>query len=207
MPNRPYSKLAADFRKRLVIADTLAILIAQGLVLWIREFSLNLNTNTRALDFFLLLLIPLFWLFFLSTERSWESEVLQDSLKLFRRPLIAGLKTAVTVTSFAYIVKEPISRITMLSILTLTTLSVLLVRLILKNSYIAQIIKTKELRLLVIATPEEFEEIKNSDGLSMNQTLGLELHPLKDKDSEAEWMIILKKANEQEFAGLVIGES
>jgi hypothetical protein len=54
MPNRPYSKLAADFRKRLIVADTLAILIAQGLVLWIREFSLDLNTNTGALDFFLL---------------------------------------------------------------------------------------------------------------------------------------------------------
>jgi exopolysaccharide biosynthesis polyprenyl glycosylphosphotransferase len=207
MPNRPYSKLAADFRKRLVIADTLAIVVTQGLVLWFRDFSLDPNTTTGALDIFLLALIPLFWLFFLSTERSWESQILQDSLKLFRRPLIAGLKTAVTVTSFAYIVKEPISRITMLSILTLTTVSVLLVRLILKNSYIAQVIKTKKIRFMVIATPEEFEEIKNSDGLSMNQSLGLELRPMKNKDSEAEWLKAIKEANEQEFAGLVIGDN
>ena len=207
MPNRTYSKLAADFRKRLVIADTLAIVITQGLVLWFRDFSLDLTSTSGSLDFFLLALIPLFWLFFLSTERSWESQILQDSLKLFRRPLIAGLKTAVTVTSFAYIVKEPISRITMLSVLTLTTASVLLVRLILKNSYIAQVIKTKKIRFMVIATPEEFEEIKNSDGLSMNQSLGLELRPMKNKDSEAEWLKAIKEANEQEFAGLVIGDN
>jgi len=207
MPDRTYSKLAADFRKRLVIADTLAIVITQGLVLWFRDFSLDLTSTSRTLDLFLLSLIPLFWLYFLSTERSWESQILQDSLKLFRRPLIAGLKTAVTVTSFAYIVKEPISRITMLSVLTLTTVSVLLVRLILKNSYVARIMKTKKIRFMVFATPEEFEVIKKSDGLSMNQFLGLELHPMKNKDSEVEWLKAIKEANEQEFAGLVIGES
>jgi lipopolysaccharide/colanic/teichoic acid biosynthesis glycosyltransferase len=95
----------------------------------------------------------------------------------------------------------------MLSILTLTTVSVLLVRLILKNSYIAQIMKTKKIRFMVIATPEEFEEIKKSDGLSMNQSLGLELHPMKNKDSETEWLKAIKEANEQDFAGLVIGDN
>ena len=206
MPSRTYSKLAADFRKRLVIADTLAIVITQGLVLWFREFSLDLSTPSGSLDFLLLSLIPLFWLFFLCSERSWESQVLQDSLKLFKRPLIAGLKTAVTITSFAYIFKEPISRITMLSILTLTTMSVLIVRYIIKNSYIAKIIKSKKIRFMVIATAEEFEEIKKSDGLSMNQSLGLELRPMKSKDSEAEWLKAINEANEQEYAGLVIGE-
>ena len=207
MPSRPYAKLATDFRKRLIIADTLAIVITQGLVLWFRKSSLDLTSTTGILDIFLLALIPLFWLFFLSAERGWESQVLQDSLKLFRTPLVAGLKTAVTVTSFAYIVKEPISRITMLSILALTTLSVLLVRFILKGSYIAQIIKTKKIRFMVIATPEEFEEIKKSDKLSRNQSLRLELHPMKNTDSEAEWMKILNEAEEQEFAGLVIGDN
>ena len=206
MPNRTYSKLAADFRKRLVIADTLAILISQVLILWIRDFSVDLTT-AGSLDLLLLTLIPLFWLFFLSTERSWESQILQDSLKLFKRPLIAGLKTSVTVTSFAYIVKEPISRITMLSILMITTLSVLLVRYILKNSYIAQIIATKKIRLMVIATPEEFEEIQKSDGLSKNQSLGLELREMKNRNSETEWLEILKEANQQDFAGLVIGDN
>ena len=206
MPNRTYSKLAADFRKRLVIADTLAILISQVLILWIRDFSVDLTT-AGSLDLLLLTLIPLFWLFFLSTERSWESQILQDSLKLFKRPLIAGLKTSVTVTSFAYIVKEPISRITMLSILMITTLSVLLVRYILKNSYIAQIIATKKIRLMVIATPEEFEEIQKSDGLSKNQSLRLELREMKNRNSETEWLEILKEANQQDFAGLVIGDN
>ena len=206
MPNRSYADAASDFRKRLIVADTLAITIPQAVILWIRDFSLDLSTLSGIIDVGILALVPLLWLYFLSADLSWESQIFLGTLKFYEVPFKAGLKAAVSITAFAYIIKEPISRITLLSILSTTIVCVLIARLILRNSYIGKIISTKTVRFMVLATEEEFKDIELSRALPMDSQMELVHRALKDKHSDSEWQKIYTELEKEGYAGLIIGD-
>jgi len=206
MPNRPYTNVVQDFRKKLILADTLAIVISEVFILIIRRYQIDLSSFSGALDFLILLLIPVVWLSLLSNSFAWESEILQDSLKYYEKPLIAGLKATIAVSAFAYLIKEPISRITVISTLLLITLSVLSVRYILRHGYIGKLLGGKKIHILVVATSEEFALINTSSVLSKNKNIEF-THHKKTGDLAAEWQKITHEADSNGFAGLIISEN
>ncbi len=206
MSNRSYAAVADDFRKKLIITDTLAICIPQTVILLIRDHSIDFGSMSGLIDLAILCLVPLLWLYFLSADLSWESQIYLGTLKYYEVPFRAGAKATISIAAFAYIVKEPISRITVLSILAATIASVLLARLILRNSYVANLLKTKALRFIVIATKEEFKQIKLSKALPLNSKVELTHRILKEKYSDAEWHKICVEVEEGAYAGLIIAD-
>ncbi|MEI7541367.1 MAG: hypothetical protein WCJ89_07810, partial [Actinomycetes bacterium] len=206
MSHRSYAAVAGDFRKKLILTDTLAICIPQAIILFFRDYSIDFGSIAVVIDVGILCLVPLLWLYFLSTDSSWESQILLGSLKFYELPFKAGAKASVSITAFAYIVKEPISRITLLSILSATIVSVLLARLILRHSYLANLMKNKTVRFIVVATNEEFSQIKLSKALPLNSKVELTHRILKEKYNDAEWHKICVEVEEGAYAGLIIAD-
>jgi exopolysaccharide biosynthesis polyprenyl glycosylphosphotransferase len=207
MPNRPYTDVVEDFRRSLIIGDTLAIVLSELLVLTIRGYEVNFSSISGSLDFLILLLIPIVWLALLSTSFAWESEILQDSLKYYEKPLIAGLKAAIVISAFAYLVKEPISRITVISTLLLITLSVLSVRYILRHGYTGKLLAGKKIRILVLATAPEFATIKESSVLAKNKNVEFTHYKKKSTDLAANWQKLIHTADNDGYAGIIIRET
>lgn len=207
MPNRPYAVVVEEFRKKLILGDTLAIVISELFVLFIRRYQIDLSSFSGSLDFLILLLIPVVWLSLLSTSFAWESEILQDSLKYYEKPLIAGFKAAIAISAFAYLIKEPISRITVISTLFLITLSVLSFRYILRHGYIGKMLAGKKIRILVLATSPEFVTIKESSVLAKNKNVEFTHYEKKSKDLTTDWQTIIHTADNDGYAGIIIRET
>ena len=206
MSNRSYAAVADDFRRKLILTDTLAICIPQALILWFRDYSIDLATVSGTIDLAIICLVPLLYLYFLSTDSSWESQIFLGSLKFYEIPFLAGCKAAVSICAFAYIVKEPISRITVISILSATILSVLLARFILRHSYISKLLNSKTVRFIVLATKEEFNQITQSTALQLDSQIELIHRTLKDKYSDKEWNVVCKDLETDTYAGIIISD-
>ncbi len=156
MPHRSFSKVAPIRLRQIIKGDVISILLGILTVLALRPSGFEGPTGMT-----LTLLIPVTWIYFLQSSRSWRVEIVASNIRYFQAPLLATFKSGVFVSSFAYIVKEPFSRLTFLSIYFLSTLLILCTRFALEKSYISKLTKGKQLNVLILGNNLEVETIKS----------------------------------------------
>ena len=121
MPHQSYPTVVAEFRRKIRAMDMSVVFIALLSVLYVRGFFLDFSSFRYVTEWIIVLIIPFLFAVFLSGNQSWESEAYIGSLKFYEAPLQASIKTLISVSTFAYLVKEPVSRITVVSIITFST--------------------------------------------------------------------------------------
>ena len=154
MPHQSYPTVVAEFRRKIRAMDMSVVFIALLSVLYVRGFFLDFSSFRYVTEWIIVLIIPFLFAVFLSGNQSWESEAYIGSLKFYEAPLQASIKTLISVSTFAYIVKEPVSRITVVSIITFSTLAVLGVRAYLAKSKLASLMNSKTIWVTVFVHPK-----------------------------------------------------
>jgi exopolysaccharide biosynthesis polyprenyl glycosylphosphotransferase len=207
MPRRSYADVVSYFRRQIMLADVLAIALSIAAVLYLRGLNIDFSSFDGISELLIIALIPFSLVVFLSGNHSWESEVYLGQLKFYETPLKAALKTLVVVSSFAYLIKEPISRITILTIILTSAVALLAVRLLIGKCNLAKELTSNPAEFLVVATTEEFKSLDESQPIP-NHSGSLLIHrPLMAKDCAKEWQEICLQLEKENFAGIVIGES
>ena len=154
MPHQSYPTVVAEFRRKIRAMDMSVVFIALLSVLYVRGFFLDFSSFRYVTEWIIVLIIPFLFAVFLSGNQSWESEAYIGSLKFYEAPLQASIKTLISVSTFAYLVKEPVSRITVVSIITFSTLAVLGVRAYLAKSKLASLMNSKTIWVTVFVHPK-----------------------------------------------------
>ena len=207
MPQSRYNTIAAGFRKKLIIADTLAICIPLIIILLFRDFFANVAPLQIVVDSLVLSLIPILWLNFLSSDLRWDLEILFKSMRQYELVLLSSFKTLISVSAFAYVIKVPVSRITLLSIIALSTLCILTTRYFLQKSYLPKFIAaSKEAKIMVVSNKENLKEIQNISFLSDNQGVQLVHREPIDRMDLAGWHEICSELEHDTWAGLAIAD-
>ena len=206
MPHRSYPTVVAEFRRTIKAMDMGVVFIALFSILYLRGFFLDFSILSQVTEWILVLIIPFLFVVFLSGNHSWESEGFIGSLKFYEGPLRAGFKTLVSVSTFAYLIKEPVSRITILTIIAISTLALLGVRLFMSKNKLAGLLNSKTAKFLVVSSDEEFQTLELADLLPNRNKTSLIHRQLKTKDCIKEWDEICIELEKEDFAGLVVAD-
>lgn len=204
MPNQSYLEVVAEFRRKIRVLDMSVVFITLLSVLYLRGFFLTDLSLSHATEWIIVLLIPLLFAVFLSGNQSWESEAHIGTVKFFEIPLRASIRTLLSVSAFAYLIKEPVSRITVLSIVSFSTLAVLGVRIYMSKSNLAGLMNSKTAKYLIVASDDELRSLELTDLLPNRSKVSFDHHLLKTKDCVDEWEDICIKLEKENFAGLII---
>ena len=205
MQDHSYSVLAAGFRKKLIVADAFAICIPMVVILFFRGFTVNLSSLQIIYDFLVIGLIPILWICFLTTDLKWDLEILFTTWKQYELVLVSSIKTLVGVCAFAYVVKVPISRITLLSIIAISTPCILVTRYLLQRNYMPKFIEaSKKTKIMLLSSKQNLEEIKKMSIFMERQRFQLVHREPKDKMDLVDWDKICKELEQDTWAGLVI---
>ena len=204
MPHQSYPTVVAEFRRKIRAMDMSVVFIALLSVLYVRGFFLDFSSFRYVTEWIIVLIIPFLFAVFLSGNQSWESEAYIGSLKFYEAPLQASIKTLISVSTFAYLVKEPVSRITVVSIITFSTLAVLGVRAYLAKSKLASLMNSKTAEFLVVASDDEYRSLQLADLIPNRNKTSFVHRQLKTKDCVKEWEEICLELEKENFAGLVI---
>jgi exopolysaccharide biosynthesis polyprenyl glycosylphosphotransferase len=207
MPHRSYTTVVAEFRRKIRAMDMSVVFIALLSVLYVRGFFLDFSSFRYVTEWIIVLIIPFLFAVFLSGNQSWESEAYIGSLKFYEAPLQASIKTLISVSTFAYLVKEPVSRITVVSIITFSTLAVLGVRAYLAKSKLAHLFNSKTAEFLVVASDDEYRSLQLADLIPNRNKTSFVHRQLKTKDCVKEWEEICLELEKEDFAGLVIADT
>jgi len=207
MPKRSYPTVVAAFRKKIKAIDMATILIALMTVLFFRGFFQDYLGWIHLAEWIIVFSIPFLFAIFLSGNQSWESEAYVGTLKFYEIPLRASLKTLIWVAAFAYLIKEPVSRITVILVLITSTLGILGARFVFSKSSLVKILTSKTADYLVIASHEDFKEVELTQPVP-NQVKTSYIHrEPKVKDCVQEWDDICDDLEKENFVGLIIGDS
>jgi len=205
MQHPSYNVLAAGFRKTLIVADAFAICISMVVILFFRDFFVNLSSLQIIYDFLVIGLIPILWICFLTTDLKWDLEILFTTWKQYELVLVSSIKTLVGVCAFAYVVKVPISRITLLLIIAISTLCILVTRYFLQRNYLPKFIEaSKKTKIMLVSSKQNLEEIKKMSIFMERQRFQLVHREPKDKMDLVDWDKICKELEQDTWAGLVI---
>jgi lipopolysaccharide/colanic/teichoic acid biosynthesis glycosyltransferase len=207
MSQPTYSERVTQFRKRIKVIDLGAIFISTLGIASLRHFNLDVVDAKGITQALTLSLIPFFYTFFLSGNHSWESETYLGEVKFYAITLSASLRTLLSVSAFAYLIKEPVSRVTVLSVITTCTCALLIVRFFISRGKLAQNLIATPVKFLAVASKAEFENLKVSKSLPGHANTTLihrEIHP---NEHASEWKKICAELHGDEFEGLVIGDS
>ena len=207
MPHRSYPTIVADFRRTIRVADMAVVFVAFLSILYFRGFIQEFSSLSQITEWIIVLLIPFLFAVFLSGNQSWESESYIGTLKFYEAPLRASLKTLISVSSFAYLIKEPVSRITVVSIIVISTLALMCVRLIMSKGSFAYALNSKVAEFLVVASKEEFEKLESSQAIPARRSVSYIHRNLITKDCPKEWEKICLELERESFAGIIIGDS
>ena len=149
------------------------ISVASLSILYFRGFIQEFSALSHTTEWIIVGLIPFLFAVFLSGNHSWESEAYVGSLKFYEAPLQASSKTLISVSAFAYLIKEPVSRVTVVSIIITSSLAILGVRFFMGKGKLAQALNSKTAKFLVVASKDEFEELKTIRSITVGWLLGL----------------------------------
>lgn len=207
MPHRSYPMVVLEFRRKIRVMDMSAVFIVLLSVLYVRGFFLDYSSFSYVTEWIIVLIIPFLFAVFLSGNQSWESEAYIGSLKLYEAPLRASIRTLISVSAFAYLIKEPVSRITVVSIITFSTLAVLGVRAYMAKSKLAGSINSKTAEFLVVASDDEYRSLPLADLIPNRNKTSFVHRQLKTKNCVEEWEEICLELEKENFAGLVITDT
>ena len=207
MPHRSYPTVVADFRRKIKVMDMTVVFFAFLSVLYFRGFFLDFSGFNYFTEWLIVVIIPFLFAVFLSGNQSWESEGYVGSLKFYEMPLRAGIKTLFSVSAFAYLIKEPVSRITVLSIIAFSTLALLLVRAVMAKSRLAGLMNSKTAEFLVVASDDEYRTLPLADLIPNRNKTSFVHRQLKTKDCVEEWEKICIELEKEDFAGIVIADT
>jgi exopolysaccharide biosynthesis polyprenyl glycosylphosphotransferase len=207
MPQPSYPTVVAEFRRKIRIIDMTVISVALISILYFRGFIGDFSSFSHFTEWLIVLLIPFLFAVYLSGNQSWESESYIGTLKFYEVPLRASLKTLISISAFAYLIKEPVSRITVLSIITTSTLAILCVRFLISKGTLVNILTSKTAEFLVVASGEEFKQMEQARPISNRIKTSYVHRELKVKDCPKEWEEICSQLEKENFAGLIIGDT
>ena len=207
MSQRSYAKIVAAFRRKIRALDIILVAGSLITVLYLRGFRVEITKFSDITEWLIILLIPFLFAVFLSSNHSWESEAYVGSLKFYEIPLRAAAKTLVSIASFAYLIKEPVSRITVISIITSSTFAILSVRFLMNRGKLVKELDSSSAKFLVLASPDEFARLEVKESIPNHTNTTLVHRQMQSKGCLEEWQEICKELEKDNFAGLVIGDS
>jgi lipopolysaccharide/colanic/teichoic acid biosynthesis glycosyltransferase len=207
MVQRTYAETVSEFRKRIKAADIAAIFTSLLLVLYLRGFTPEIFSVQGVSALVTLSLIPFFFVVFLSGNHSWESEAYLGQIKFYSIPVSAALRTLFSVSVFAYLIKEPISRITVISIMFACTLALLAIRIFFRKGKLTKNLSLTPVEFLVVASEAEFESLKESKSLPGHRNTTFINRPINVSAISIAWREICADLERGTFAGLIIGDS
>jgi lipopolysaccharide/colanic/teichoic acid biosynthesis glycosyltransferase len=151
--------------------------------------------------------IPIFWLYFLNADMKWDLEILFGATRQYELILLSSFKTLIGFSAFAYLIKVPISRITFLSIVSLSTLGILGARFLLRRNYLPKIINTYNgARFMIISDEKALAEIKGSKLFDLHKDFDFFHKKLQDKDDVIGWREVCEELERGSWAGLTIAD-
>ena len=207
MPHRSYPMVVAQFRRKIRASDMVVISVASLSILYFRGFIQEFSALRHVTEWIIVGLIPFLFAVFLSGNHSWESEAYVGSLKFYEAPLQASSKTLISVSAFAYLIKEPVSRITVVSIIITSSLAILGVRFFMGKGKLAQALNSKTAKFLVVASKDEFEELETTRSKTATNKTSYIHRELDAMEFAKEWEEICRELENDNFAGLIIGNT
>ena len=207
MSHRSYPTVVDQFRSKLRSSDLAVISVAFLSILYFRGFFQEYSDLSHITEWIIVGLIPFLFAVFLSGNRSWESEAYVGSLKFYEAPLQASLKTLIAVSAFAYLIKEPVSRVTVVSIISTSTLAILGVRFFMGNGKLADALNSKTAKFLVVASKEEFQELDLARSVVAASKTSYIHREIGAKECAKEWEEICRELENENFAGLILGHA
>ncbi len=131
-----FSKTLNKMRRNVVTLELISVFVVSVFVSWLRFdrhlYSVVLEYPGQPK----ILAYPLMWYAILHLIHGWDRSIFLNSNQYYVRIVVAGGYSLVAFSSFAYLVKFPISRIWLVANVVATTAILLLLRLILKRIYI-----------------------------------------------------------------------
>jgi exopolysaccharide biosynthesis polyprenyl glycosylphosphotransferase len=207
MTNSGFRPKWLTFRKKIILADSLLICVPLYVVFFVRNFRGHLGYVEMITNFLLVSLIPIFWLYFLSLDTKWDGGILVGSTNQYELVLISSFKTLAGFSTLDYLIKVPVSRITVLSIFFLSTLSILTKRFLLRRNYLRKVIEAKNrAKFMIISNMETLAEIKSSNFFYSHQDYDFFHKNIENKNDVNTWRKICEELEEGNWHGVAISE-